>query len=241
MNGSLASNSWDMRDAITDLAMRPEVDPTRIGLWGTSYAGGHAIVVAAVDRRVRCVVSLVPTISGHDNTVRAMPADRLNAFQAEIALERCARARGEPPRYVPISEEGSESFQWSQVAGKGTSYVNAVTLLSRDLRMAYAPGAYLPRVAPTPLLMVVASRDTRCLTDVQLAAYSRAHEPKQLVVLPGGHYDPYLTQLDASKGATAAAFHVDVTQRTRWQRHRTATPCCSRRRRSRCCRVFASS
>src|SRR5580698_6726000 len=40
----------DWRRAISYLESRPEVDPTRIGLWGTSYAGGHALVLGATDR-----------------------------------------------------------------------------------------------------------------------------------------------------------------------------------------------
>ena len=54
----------DWRRAISYLESRPEVDPTRIGLWGTSYAGGHALVRGATDRRLRCVVAQIPTISG---------------------------------------------------------------------------------------------------------------------------------------------------------------------------------
>src|SRR5580704_5276130 len=41
----------DWRRAISYLESRPEVDPDRIGLWGTSYAGGHALVLGATDRR----------------------------------------------------------------------------------------------------------------------------------------------------------------------------------------------
>ena len=37
----------DRRRVISYLESRPEVDPERIGLWGTSYAGGHAIVLGA--------------------------------------------------------------------------------------------------------------------------------------------------------------------------------------------------
>jgi dienelactone hydrolase len=37
----------DWRRAISFLEARPEVDPTRIGLWGTSDAGGHALVLGA--------------------------------------------------------------------------------------------------------------------------------------------------------------------------------------------------
>jgi len=204
-------NPWeqiaDTRDAITYLAGRPEVDPDRIGLWGTSYAGGHAIVVAAIDRRVRCVVALVPTISGYENTVRSLPTDSsipandIDEFVALMAEERRLRTQGASPRYIPISTEGSESFNWSKVAGKGTSYVNAVTMLSRDLRMGYEPGDYLPRVSPTPLLMVIAKEDTKCMSDIQLAAYSLAHEPKRLVIIPGGHYDPYTIEINRSSSA----------------------------------------
>jgi dienelactone hydrolase len=52
----------DWRSAISYLESHPTVDPDRIGLWGTSYAGGHAIVLGATDRRLRAVVAQVPTI-----------------------------------------------------------------------------------------------------------------------------------------------------------------------------------
>src|ERR1700748_572105 len=41
----------DYRHAITYLHTLPEVDPARIGIWGSSYSGGHVLVVAAIDRR----------------------------------------------------------------------------------------------------------------------------------------------------------------------------------------------
>jgi dienelactone hydrolase len=40
----------DWRRAISFLESLPEVEATRMGLWGTSYAGGHAIVLGASDR-----------------------------------------------------------------------------------------------------------------------------------------------------------------------------------------------
>src|SRR5947208_1514245 len=60
----------DYRNAITFVQTLDGVDPKRIGIWGTSYSGGHVLVVAAVDRRVRCVVAQVPTISGWQSTLR---------------------------------------------------------------------------------------------------------------------------------------------------------------------------
>ena len=49
----------DLQDAITFAQTRPEVDPEKIGIWGSSYSGGHVLQVAAVDRRVKAVVSQV--------------------------------------------------------------------------------------------------------------------------------------------------------------------------------------
>jgi hypothetical protein len=40
--------------------------------------------------------------------------------------------------------------------------------------------------------MIVVTHDTTALTDLALAAYGRALEPKSLAIMPGGHYIPYL-------------------------------------------------
>jgi uncharacterized protein len=76
----------DWRRAISYLESRPEVDPHRIGLWGTSYAGGHAIVLGATDRRVRAVVAQVPTISGYQQSLRRVAPDAI-AFYHQPAPE----------------------------------------------------------------------------------------------------------------------------------------------------------
>src|SRR6516162_3772132 len=49
----------DIRNAISYFETLPEVDPTRIGLWGTSFGGANAPYTAAVDMRVRAVVGQV--------------------------------------------------------------------------------------------------------------------------------------------------------------------------------------
>jgi uncharacterized protein len=67
----------DYRHAITWTRMQREVNPERIGVWGSSYSGGHALVVGAIDRRVKCVVSQVPLISGYRNIQRLVRPDFL--------------------------------------------------------------------------------------------------------------------------------------------------------------------
>src|SRR5262249_29740898 len=41
----------DYRHAITYASSLPEVDAGRIGIWGSSYSGGHVLMVGAIDRR----------------------------------------------------------------------------------------------------------------------------------------------------------------------------------------------
>src|SRR6266481_1138854 len=67
----------DYRHAITYAGTLPEVDARRIGIWGSSYSGGHVLVIGAIDRRVKCVVSQVPLASGHNNARRLVRADHL--------------------------------------------------------------------------------------------------------------------------------------------------------------------
>ena len=54
----------DIINCINFLSGEPGVDPDRIGLWGTSFGGGHVVYVAALDKRVKCIVSQVPSMDG---------------------------------------------------------------------------------------------------------------------------------------------------------------------------------
>lgn len=54
----------DIINCIDFLAGEPGVDPDRIGLWGTSFGGGHVVYTAAHDKRVKCIVSQVPSMDG---------------------------------------------------------------------------------------------------------------------------------------------------------------------------------
>jgi fermentation-respiration switch protein FrsA (DUF1100 family) len=76
------------------------------------------------------------------------------------------------------------------------------------------PSSRIARVSPTPLLVIVALADYITLTDLQLSAYERALEPKKLVTIDGGHFDPYLAQFAATSTAALSWFrqHLDQDQ-----------------------------
>jgi dienelactone hydrolase len=56
----------DIRNAISYLQGEPGVDRTRIGVWGAGMSGGHAMVVAGIDPRIKAVVTQTPVIEGRD-------------------------------------------------------------------------------------------------------------------------------------------------------------------------------
>jgi fermentation-respiration switch protein FrsA (DUF1100 family) len=83
---------------------------------------------------------------------------------------------------------------------------NRMTVRSVRAAKIYEPGAWVTRISPTPLLMVVALHDTLTVTDLALAAYERALEPKQLVMINGGHFDAYLNEFNAASSAAVNWF-----------------------------------
>jgi dienelactone hydrolase len=49
----------DVRNCLALLSTEPGVDPSRIGIWGSSYGGGHAVFTAGHDNRIRAVVAQI--------------------------------------------------------------------------------------------------------------------------------------------------------------------------------------
>ncbi len=202
----------DYRHAITYAGTLPEVDAARIGVWGSSYSGGHVLVVAAIDRRVKAVVSQVPLVSGHDNLRALVRADFIAGFREMFDADRLARFQGQPPVMVPVVAEDPlapsalptpDSWQWFTETGKSRapSWKNECTLRSVEMFTEYEPGSYLPYISPTPLLMLPAIGDHLTPAELAIAAFDKAHEPKKLQILPGGHFDAYVKGASISQAA----------------------------------------
>jgi uncharacterized protein len=207
----------DYRDAITYAETLEETDPARIGVWGSSYSGGHVLVVGAIDRRVKCVVAQVPLASGHGNAQRLIRADYLAGVQGMFAEDRRARMAGKTPAMIPVVAQDPaspsalptpDSWVWFTETGRtrAPSWKNAVTLRSVEMFTEYEPGSYVSFISPTPLLMVVALGDVLTVAELALAAYERALEPKRLVTLQGGHFDAYIKDFEASSKPTVEWF-----------------------------------
>ena len=194
----------DLREAISYARTLPNIDPDRIGLWGTSYGGGHALTVSALDRRVRCVVAQVPLTSGGRTFDVWVPADKRASFLRRIGADRDARRRGELPASTLAATVGSETAEWIARKDSEKRYRNELTLRSFDLLRTYEPMSFVPAIAPTPLLMIIAAQDTTTPTDWQRETFASGGEPKRLVTIDCRHYDVYMDRLDEAASAALA-------------------------------------
>ncbi|MCW0212284.1 MAG: alpha/beta hydrolase [Pseudonocardia sp.] len=209
----------DYRHAITYAGTLDEVDATRIGIWGSSYSGGHVLVVGAIDRRVKAVVSQVPLVSGSANINELVRADFRGGYRDMFDADRVARYAGDPPAMVPVVDENPlapsalptpDSYAWFTETAKlrAPAWENQVTLRTVEMLGEYEPGSYISRISPTPLLLIVARGDHLTPAHLAIDAYERAREPKKLVLLPGGHFDAYTKDLDRA-GPAARDWFVE--------------------------------
>jgi cephalosporin-C deacetylase-like acetyl esterase len=205
----------DWRMAITFLESLDFVDANRVGVWGTSFSGGHAIVLGATDRRVRAVVTQVPTISGWESSLRRIPLNAVAELERAFDDDLRAQFRGAPPRTIKIADaDASVHAQYhtqdtveflTQPVPEGM-WRNELTIQSNRRARMYEPGHWISRVSPTPILVIAATHDTTAPTDLTMAAYERALQPKSIVVLKGGHYSAYLEGFEAASRSAIAFF-----------------------------------
>lgn len=197
------------RDAVTLVRTLPQVHPARIALWGSSFSGGHVLQAAALDPRVSCVISQAPFISGSE--LLALRPDH-DEFVSALFAEREARSAGAPATLIPVvapddspaALPGEDGYAWFSRTG-GPTWKNEVTLSSFEAVRAYEPGWWIEKIAPRPLLMIVASDDEVTPTAHAEAAFERAGEPKQLLRVVGGHFDVYDgAGFDQAMGASIA-------------------------------------
>jgi len=207
--------------AITYASLLDEVDSAKIGVWGTSYSGGHVIVLAGRDKRVKCVVSQVPTISGSESSLRRVPADKESILFESFEKDRIGRMKGKEPEdktLVSLNQDDNpvysseEAVKWYLEAGeRSENWINKVTLRSVEYSRSYNPGLYISKVSPVPLLMLVATEDKVTPTDLALKAYNQALEPKKLVFISGGHFTPYVEEFEVASNEAIEWFKKHLT------------------------------
>lgn len=188
----------DLHNALTWLSEHPQIDADRLGIWGTSYSGGHVLQVAAFDRRVKAVVSQVPATDLF-RQIRQAPLAHRARYDELIAADRLARFRGLPAKTMKLAAPegeaslfGPSSFPWiARNVSEHATFRNEVTLASLEEFVQFDPVNYIEAISPTALLFITARQDRLVSPELLRQAFERAGEPKKLLTVEGSHYDVY--------------------------------------------------
>lgn len=159
----------DLMNAIHWAAGEKQCDPDRIGIWGSSFSGGHVVYVAARDPRVKAFVSQVGAMDARWTI--ANPAVRNHTFS-----QGSARAHGT----IGYPEPGAK---FNNMTGQPIW----------EKLMQYAPIEDIGRCKSCAKLFIIAENEE--LFDNKehaILAHERATGVKKLVSIPGiKHYGIY--------------------------------------------------
>lgn len=187
----------DYKNAISFAETLAEVDAERIGVWGLSYSGGHVLIVAATDPRVKCVSSQIPVVDGYRNMRRVHGTLGFRRFEAAILADRRRRFRDGEEGFFPhaapdnVAEVASWPFPETYAtfkelkAREAPAYENRSTIESAELLMSYSVWPFVPRILDTPTLVIVAERDDLTLWDLEIEVYNALPTAKKKLVTIG--------------------------------------------------------
>ncbi len=187
----------DIRNAITYLQTRPEADPQRIGLFGSGGTGGaNPIYVAAVDRRVKCVVSNYAFATGRE-WLRSMRREyEWLEFLRRLEEDRTRRVlegHGEmvDPReglMVATPERKQTNIK------KDVEHLipERVSLRSGEALLEFNTEDYVSRISPRAILFIATENDAVTPEDQTFRLYEKAGQPKKLILQKEtSHYKAY--------------------------------------------------
>ena len=200
----------DILSAVDYLAARADIDPSRLGVFGSGgTGGGNAVVAAAMDPRLKAMVSQVPVADGRDWLHRMRSEHEWLAFLERVRVDRAERAVSGRAELVAPRDElmvATPERKLSTVkADVDTRVPSQVELASAEAIFAYRPIDHVAAIAPRASMFICVEGDATTPEDHAYALYERAGAPKRLVVQTGTtHYAAY-----AQYGAVIAPMIVE--------------------------------
>ena len=190
----------DFAAAVTHARERAEVDADRVVAWGSSYAGGHVVAVAAADPRMAGVISQAPAMDGAVTLLNILkyagpgPLLRLTAAGVKDLL---ASARGRGPVYAGVVGPGGSLAAMTTPDAEpgyraiaGPTWRNEVAARIFLRAGLYRPGLQADRL-PCPILIQIADRDSVAPPKAAQAAGWLATGRAEVRTYPIGHFDIY--------------------------------------------------
>ena len=186
----------DLRNAVTYLETRDDVDADAIGTFGSGgTGGGNAVLLAAADSRVKAAVSQLPVADGADWLHRMRTEHDWMTFLQALQEDRRARVTTGQSRLVNPREEimvpTPERRATRVKADVDTRVPAGIPLAAVDEILDYSPVA-AARSLTTPMTRSGVEGDTTTPADHAVALYEAARGPRELVLQRHtSHYASY--------------------------------------------------
>lgn len=173
----------DIRNALYYLQGEPGVDRTRLGVWGTDMAGGHAVVIAAIDSRIKAAVAQTPIIEGKD-TPKQASAPTGELLQVELKRVRTGQA-----------------------PATGTATASIVDAETKLALFEYHPFWYIEQIPQkTAVLFIIADKDKKVNNEAHaIAAAKLLKGPTDVVSITSVAPSQVVSGAAFDKAANAAA------------------------------------
>lgn len=190
----------DWSAALAHVRKLPQVDASRVILWGSSFSGGHVLQTAAEDGNVAAVIAQVPHVSGLAS-VSKVPLSSLVKLSVAALRDVAGSLVGKPYYSRIVGKPGelaamSTPEAWDGYMAlfpEGVRWENKV--LSRiflELPL-YSPGRYASRVK-APTLVVAGRQDS--VTPPKAAQRAAAKLPQgEFELLDSNHFQPYVDEM----------------------------------------------
>ncbi len=188
-----------------------QVDGNRIGLWGTSFSGGHVLAAAAGDGQVAAVVSQVPFVDGLSTALSLPPLFNLigighglmDFFASLVGKAHYVPVISEPDRFglmnTPDARDG-----FMALVPQDTTWENKAPARIALTLASYRPVKFASRVN-CPVLMICAEKDS-LIPEKAVRKCAAGIKSVQLEVLPVGHFEVYVGDLFEKLSALQADF-----------------------------------
>jgi dipeptidyl aminopeptidase/acylaminoacyl peptidase len=199
----------DIRNAVTYIGARPEVDAQRIGLWGTSYGGALAPCAFALDDRARACVGQLGFADAYSAAARRMPAEQIESFRAMIEEDRRQRVLHNDPMYgdamaLALDPEMAAFFEEEsrtlpQLEGR------EILIQFLEAHLEFSPISVIHKKGNRPLLLIAAELDVVCPMEEYKELYDKAPDPKKWVVFEKTRHFEFYEGEPARRSAAEAA------------------------------------
>ncbi len=214
---SIARQHDDIEAAIDYAAARPEVDRKRIFLFGTSFGGGHALVIGARRPDLAGVMSQCTVTDCLAVALRTPPKQVLGWVGAGIvdqlrgifgASPKYIKLAGEPGQVAVMTKLGAEERYLAMIDGP-SAWSNQVAARLMLWLPFYRPIRYAHAIQ-SPLLMVVCDRDEICPSKFATKAAGLASRG-QAVHFDSSHFEIYFGSLFESATEAMLGFMAAAT------------------------------